>query len=383
MDVCGSFILFIQRFNAIMRYLFHLGHPAHFHLFKNTISALLSKGHKVAILIKKKDVLEDLLKSSELEYVNILPRGRADNKLSLTWSVIKTDLRILAYCLRFRPDYLVGTSIAIGHVGKLLRIKNINVNEDDANVVPLYSKLSYPFADLILSPTTCNNDRWEYKSLKYPGYHELAYLHPRVFTPSRIKVTKALKYEGKYFILRFAKLNAHHDEGINGITDKIALQIINLLLPFGRVYITSERKFQDEILEQYRVNINPIDMHDIMAYASLYIGDSQTMAAEAGVLGVPFIRYNDFVGRIGYLKELEDVYKLGIGLRPGQTEELINAVQTMLENINTNIYNKRKNEMIKDKVLLSELLTCLLLNFDNETKEFQKKGSSYFSKFTY
>ena len=42
-----------------------------------------------------------------------------------------------------------------------------------------------------------------------------------------------------------------------------------------------------------------------MAFASLYIGDSQTMAAEAGVLGVPFVRFNDFVGRIGYLRELE------------------------------------------------------------------------------
>ena len=55
-------------------------------------------------------------------------------------------------------------------------------------------------------------------------------------------------------------------------------------------------------------------MHHVMAFASLYIGDSQTMAAEAGVLGVPFVRFNDFVGRIGYLRELEDVYQLGFGV---------------------------------------------------------------------
>lgn len=51
-----------------------------------------------------------------------------------------------------------------------------------------------------------------------------------------------------------------------------------------------------------------------VAFASLYIGDSQTMAAEAGVLGVPFVRFNDFVGRIGSLRELEDVYELGYGI---------------------------------------------------------------------
>lgn len=53
----------------------------------------------------------------------------------------------------------------------------------------------------------------------------------------------------------------------------------------------------------------------MMAFASLYIGDSQTMAAEAGILGVPFVRFNDFVGRIGYLRELEDKYELGYRIK--------------------------------------------------------------------
>ncbi len=80
-----------------------------------------------------------------------------------------------------------------------------------------------------------------------------------------------------------------------------------------RIYITSERPLEPQF-EQYRIHINPLDMHHVMAFASLYIGDSQTMAAEAGVLGVPFVRFNDFVGRIGYLRELEDTYELGYGI---------------------------------------------------------------------
>ena len=68
--------------------------------------------------------------------------------------------------------------------------------------------------------------------------------------------------------------------------------------------------------EPYRLAINPIDMHHVMAFASLYIGDSQTMAAEAGILGVPYVRFNGFVGRIGYLDELETKYQLGVGIRP-------------------------------------------------------------------
>ena len=70
----------------------------------------------------------------------------------------------------------------------------------------------------------------------------------------------------------------------------------------------------------------------MMAFASLYIGDSQTMAAEAGVIGVPFVRFNDFVGRIGYLRELEDTYHLGFG---------VHASPILMEN--KNIKNRDKN----------------------------------------
>lgn len=48
-----------------------MGHPAHFHLFKNTIILLKEAGHDVKILIKKKDILEDLLKNQGWDFTNI------------------------------------------------------------------------------------------------------------------------------------------------------------------------------------------------------------------------------------------------------------------------------------------------------------------------
>ena len=84
--------------------------------------------------------------------------------------------------------------------------------------------------------------------------------------------------------------------------------------------------------EKYRIKINPLDMHHVMAFASLYIGDSQTMAAEAGVLGVPFVWFNDFVGRIGYLRELEDKYELGYGIK-ASAEGSVDALCSRVENL--------------------------------------------------
>lgn len=346
-----------------MKILFYLGHPAHFHLFKNVISNLKSKGNEITILIKKKDILEDLLQRSCLKYLNILPEGRKDNKAGIALGVIKRDWRLFRFCLQERPDLMIGTSSEIGHVGTFLHIPSINVNEDDADVVPLFSKLSYPWSTHILSPEVCYNGRWENKSIKYRGYHELAYLHPDNFSPSTEIAKMYVPVDKPYFLIRFAKLNAHHDKGINGITDDLAVKIIDILKPYGDIFITSERHF-DARFEKYRLQIDPLDIHHVMAFAAIYIGDSQTMAAEAGVLGVPFVRFNGFVGRIGYLNEMENKYNLGYGIKPsepGQLLQIINDLVTLKHR--DEIYKTRRNKMLSEKINLSSFMTWLIENY--------------------
>ena len=338
-----------------MRILFHLGHPAHFHLFKNVISGLVSIGYQTDVLIKKKDILEELLKHSGIVYKNILPGGRADNILSIGIGLIKQDYELLRYSIRRKVRLLVGTSASIAHVGKILNIPSMVVNEDDAAVVPLFSKLAYPLATKIVSPDVCHNGKWDYKTIKYNSYHELAYLHPENFVPDESVINK-YKLSVPYFLIRFVKLGAHHDTGISGISDDIALKIINKLKSFGRVVISSEKSLTAD-LEKYRLNINPIDIHNVMAFSSIYIGDSQTMAAESGVLGVPFIRYNDFVGKIGYLDELENKYCLGFGITSNEEAKLYNTVERLLNTANLKeIYKDRLDRMLADKIELSKYL---------------------------
>ena len=91
------------------------------------------------------------------------------------------------------------------------------------------------------------------------------------------------------------------------------------------------------------LEIDPKHMHHIMAFSSIYIGDSQTMAAESGVLGVPFIRFNDFVGKIGYLKDLEDNYKL-IWNKTKNIKELFYRLDLILKMKNREGLFKRRRE---------------------------------------
>ncbi|MDD3079186.1 MAG: DUF354 domain-containing protein [Paludibacter sp.] len=352
-----------------MKILVYLGHPAHYHLYKNAIVAWENKGYQVFLLIKKKDILEELLRKAGLEYHNILSEGRKDSKLGILIGTIKRAYRLFFFCIRNKPDILTGTSVENSFVGKILNIPIVNLNEDDASVVPLYAKLSYPWATSILNPSVCNSGKWDKKAIKYESYQELAYLHPNHFRPDQKIVAQYFNPEKSYFILRFARLNAHHDAGIQGIGTDIAQNIIDILKPYGDIYITSERKLEPQF-EQYRIKINPLDMHHVLAFAQIYIGDSQTMAAEAGVLGVPFVRFNDFVGRIGYLRELEDVYHLGYGIRTSEVPELYEVITELITmKDRKEVFSQKRKKMLSEKIDYAQFLTWFIENYPESVND--------------
>ena len=153
----------------------------------------------------------------------------------------------------------------------------------------------------LVCPNCCSAWKWNYKKTGYNSYHELAYLHPNHFTPDKNKIISIFNLQKKNFILRFAQLTAYHDVGKSGITTHIAQQLIDVLSPHGNVFITSERPLEPQF-EKYRIQISPLDIHHALYFADMYIGDSQTMTAEAAVLGTPSIRFNDFVGELAYLE---------------------------------------------------------------------------------
>src|ERR1700757_1027619 len=90
--------------------LIYLGHPAHFHLFKETIKNLEAKSVKVVIAIKTKDVLEELLISSGFQYINIAPvnKKKAGTK---GYAAFAKRLFNLGKVIRTtKPTLLMGTS---------------------------------------------------------------------------------------------------------------------------------------------------------------------------------------------------------------------------------------------------------------------------------
>lgn len=379
-----------------MKVVVYLGHPAHFHLYKNVIKNLKKDGHEVEVLIKKKENLEQLLQNSGIPYHNILREGRKDTKLGMGLGALKRMWRELVFCIKQKPDLLTGTSVENSYVGPLLRIPVVYCGEDDAHVIPLQAKVCYPGASVVLTPDTCDDGKWAKKTTKYPSYHELAYLHPNHFTPSKeIVREQGIDPEKPYAIMRFVKLKANHDDNIKGINKEVAMRLIEIMKPHMDIYITSERPLEPE-LEPYRIKINPIYMHDVMAFASLYIGDSQTMAMEACTMGVPSIRFNDFVGKIGVMAELEDgnllgekvpCYNLGIGIKAseaGAVEKLYKTVEeivAMPEKERLATWKERKERMLADKIDYAKFLTWLIENYPASAKEAKQADKAFWQKF--
>jgi hypothetical protein len=361
-----------------MRIGFHFAHPAHFHFFKNVIKELRSNGHNILITYNDKDVLENLINESDFNHLsqklNVIKNPNSSLRLHLQF--IQKNIGVFIKYLKFKPDIVVGTSIIICIIGKILKYYSVIFNEDDFDVVRKTADFGYPMANNIVCPSVCRTGRFEPKCVKYNGYHELAYLNPKCFQPKKEIVNKYFSFEKPYFIIRFAKLIAHHDKKIRGINVEIAHNIIDILRPHGNVYITSERELSQS-LEKYRLNINPIDMHHILYYTNLFIGDSQTMAAEAGVLGTPFIRYNDFVGKISYLDELENTYKLGYGFKTTEIDKLYEKLKQLVTVSDLErIFHKRREKMLSDKINVDSYISWFIENYP-ESVNIVKENPDY------
>jgi len=362
-----------------MNYVFYFGHPAHFHLFSNCISILKSKSHTVHIVIKPKDVLVDLLNEKGWDFFRITSKEN-NNKTSLLSDYPVRLINLYKFLRKKNIDLLVGTSWENAQVGKFMKISSITWNEDDAEVVPLFTKFCYPYTEVILSPKTCSVGKWNNKKISYSGYHELAYLFPKYFLPDRNIVDKYIKSDLPYFIIRLSKLLAHHDTGVRGIDDSLVYKMLTRFQNKRNIYITSEKELIPE-LERFRLNVIPVDIHNILNFADIYIGDSQTMAAEAAVLGTPSIRFNDFVGKLGYLEELEHKYGLTYGIKTSEPEKLFQKIDELLAMPNLKEeWQKRRQKMLSDNIDVTAFMVWFIENYP-ESVRIMKENPDYQYRF--
>lgn len=359
-----------------MNIIIDIGHPAHFHLFRNFAKEMLSKKHRLLFTCREKEFETFLLNYYGFSYKSF---GKKYSSISgKLWGLVEFDIKEFITGLSFKPDiFLSHGSIYAAHASFFLRKPHISL-EDTFNFEQI--NLYKPFTEAILT-SDYHHPLVSKKVIRYSGYHELAYLHPKRFTPDKqILQELGVKEDEKYVILRFVSWKASHDVGHKGITYENKLKVVREFEERAKVYISSEAELPPE-LKPYQIRISPQKIHDAIAYATLLFGESSTMAEESAILGVPSIYLNN--DSTFYTKHLEVDYHLMFNYSES-IEDQQKAIRKGLELLNKPDLKKewqfRRQKMLSEKIDVTDFLVWFVENWP-ESFKIMKENAGYQERF--
>ncbi len=354
-----------------MRILVEIGHPAHVHHFRNTILGLKSKGHDIKICTTDKDLTLPLLEASgfDHEILGANKSGKLLHKLSL---LIKAEYRMLRVAGKFNPDLFISRCSPISaHISRMLGKPHIVF--DDTEHASLTQSITLPFTDAICTPSCFKRD-YGRKHVRFEGYKELAYLHPDYFKPDPSVLGElGLTERDKFVVVRFVGWQAAHDIGKHGFDMPTKRRLVEELKKYARVFITSESPLPEEF-EQYRITVAPEKIHDLLYYATLLIGDSQTMTTEAAVLGTPAIRCNSFVGPddMGNFIELEQKYDLIYSFSEPD-KAIRKAVDLIRQPDLKGKWAVKRKKLLADKIDVTEFMVDFIENYPASFRKYRQE----------
>lgn len=356
------------------RILIEIGHPAHVHHFKHLYWDLEKLGWEGLFVTKDKEHAIALLKAYELPYklLGANKKGIARKVLSLPYF----SLKMLNIAYKFKPDVLVSrVSPLSGYAGFILRKPHITCT--DTENVKLLDTISEPFADVILTSDSYLRNHGK-KQIRYPGTHELAYLHPRRFVPDLGVLDQlGIKNGEKYAVIRFVSWNAHHDIGHGGFSSENKVLLINELRKHLKVFVSSESKLPLE-LRNFQIQIKPEQMHNVLNYAHLFIGEGSTMAEESSVLGTPSILVTS-CPRGGVIVDLER-FKL-MDFFSSSPEDQANAIQLAATYASSDQirseYARNRLNMLSEFIDVSSFLAWFIQEYPSSADVMRSKRIDY------
>lgn len=335
-----------------MRVLIDMGHPGHVHFFRHAMSELARRGHETLVAVQPKEVTLDLLRAFDMRY-ELVESPRLPPLLR-PLKVAARDARLLRLCLRFKPDVItaIGGSWA---AQTAFVLRKPAVLWDDTEHHKWGHRAAWPFATAIYSPD-CYTLPKRGKQTLYRGTHDLAYLSPKYFTPDA-EVVRQLGIDPAqpYCIVRLVSWQAVHDIGEHGFNEQKMVDFMRQLEPHARPYITSEKPLPAE-LSKYQLRIPPHQIHHVMAFARLCVGEGGTMMTESAVLGTPAVLVNTL--QAGVFAEFA---RHGLLRQTSDTGEALSLCLQSLRDPNAKVdCQERRDRYLEDRVDVTELIVSAL-----------------------
>ncbi len=330
-----------------------IGHPAHVHFFRHFIDEMESRGHEFKVCVKMRENTTRLLDLYGIPY-EIFGRTYPDRP-SKACGIILNDLGLLNMAKQFKPDLTasIGGLYSV-HAGAALGVPSIDYMDTENAVMT--NVLTFPFATVIATPDCYYGRVPKSKHRPYPGYHELAYLHPKRFEADKDRINGLGVKPGEYIVVRFSTLDASHQTGEAVLTYNDKIKLVRELSKYGKVLVDTEGELPVE-LQKNRLNIAEHHYHDVLAFAALYVGEGATAASEAGVLGVPWVYISG--NRRGYLDDQERRY--GIGVTVDSVDKALEHAERVFGGI---LKTKRAREkLLKEKIDVTDWMIRLSEEF--------------------
>jgi hypothetical protein len=335
-----------------MRIAIDILHPAHVHFFKNFYFEMKESGHEFLIAAREKDGATDLLDHLGIPFHQISKSSKGGVRQAVEYA--RRSIAFARLMRQFKPDVLtgiMGPTIAV--VGKMIRCPVYVFY--DTEFAKTTNRFVYPMSTKVITPT-CYQAEVGDNQLTYPGYHELAYLHPNRFTPDAdVARRSGIDPDHPYAVVRFVGWWATHDRKERGLALEQKISLVRALKDRMNVVISAEGSVPDELGQD--VFRGPIEnMHHVLGGADFYFGESATMASESAVLGTPAI-YIAKTGR-GYTDD-EANYGLVYNYDDTQFDQALAKAVELAGNTNGLGTLAARDRMLADKIDVTQFMMDL------------------------
>ena len=331
-----------------MRLIFDVLHPAHVHFFRHLAETVLAEGGDVLFTARAKDVTLDLLRHHELPYEELT--GIGGGMVGLAKELAIRTGKLARRVRSFQPDLMLGImGPVIAPLGRAMGVPSWVFY--DTETAQLTNRYVYPLCHRLYLPDAYCGPAPR-KAIRYPGYHELAYLHPsRFVVDPTVRAEAGLGEDEPFAVVRIVSWEASHDVGDTGFADPVAF--VRWLSSRIKVVVSGERGVPDGIRE-FALTLPPWRIHHLLAEASLYVGEGATMAAEAAILGTPAVFVH--TAKLGYMLELEERYGLLWNTpRQDRATELAGAVLFDLDESSAE-WERKRAAMLEERIDVGEWL---------------------------
>ncbi len=266
-----------------MNILFDLNHPVDMNCLKPAIQILADQGNTIVITYRPRGKLRAILES-EMSRFTIVQMGKHKSGFLLKIiGQLERDWQFVRFYKKNKIDLSIGTSTnAIA--SWLMGIPHLALEDDFEYKIPFYHANLFSKRHIMPDHIRVNRKNIYH----YRGVKELAYLHPKYFTPHSGALNEYGLKPGEYaFVRKIAKvsLNYKKEDNLNmEIIEYIRHKKLKILLSL------EDKQLEDVYKKQCIVLKEPLaDIYSLMKYARLAISSGDSLARESSLLAVPTI----------------------------------------------------------------------------------------------